>query len=186
MQIPTDLSKYDNSGFDAGAGQLKRGLWFVVNACFFISYNPFNSLKLFLLRLFGAEVGTGVVIKPGVNIKYPWKLNIGNYVWIGEKVWIDNLDRVEIGNSVCISQGAMLLCGNHDYKKSTFDLITGKIILEDGVWIGAKAIVCPGVTCFFHSVLTVNSVASKNMESNSVYTGNPAIKIKDRSVSNSA
>jgi len=180
MQSPADLSKYDNSDYDPGAGKLKRALWYLVNTCFFISYNPFNGLKLFLLRLFGAEAGRGVVVKPGVNIKYPWKLRLGTNVWIGEKVWIDNLAQVEIGNNVCISQGALLLCGNHDYKKTTFDLITGAITLEDGVWIGARAVVCPGVTCYSHAVLTVNSVATKNLEKDTIYSGNPAIAIRNR------
>ena len=107
---------------------------------------------------------TGVVIKPGVNIKYPWKLEIGNHSWIGEQVWIDNLAGVKIGSNVCLSQGAMLLCGNHNYKKSTFDLIVKDIILEDGVWIGAQSVVCPGVVCNTHTLFSVNSVANKDLE----------------------
>ncbi|MBI2270831.1 MAG: colanic acid biosynthesis acetyltransferase WcaF [Bacteroidetes bacterium] len=182
MQKATDLSKYDNSWYQPGAGALKRALWFFVNACFFVSYNPFNGLKIVLLRLFGAKIGFGVVVKPSVNIKYPWKLTIGNYVWIGEKAWIDNLDQVIIGNNVCISQGAMLLCGNHNYKKSTFDLMTGKITLEAGAWIGARAIVCGGVTCGSHSVLTVNSVAVSNLVAYSINSGNPSQQVKDRTI----
>ena len=93
----------------------------------------------------------------------------------------DNLDDVTIGSHCCISQGALLLCGNHNYKKESFDLMTGKIILEDGVWIGAKAIVCPNVTCHSNSVLSVGSVATKNLEDDSIYQGNPAVKIRSRS-----
>ena len=66
------------------------------------------------------------------------------------------------------------LTGSHDYTKTTFDLIVGKIAVEDGVWIGAKAIVCPGITCESHSVLAVGSVATKNLEAFKVYQGNPA------------
>ena len=109
-------------------------------------------------------------------------MKLGNNVWIGENVWIDNLDMVTIGNNVCISQGAMLICGNHNYRKSTFDLMTNPIILEEGVWIGAKAIVTGGVTAYSHSVLTVNSVISKNMDAYAIYIGNPAIKTKMRSI----
>jgi putative colanic acid biosynthesis acetyltransferase WcaF len=125
-------------------------------------------------------VGKGVIIKPRVNIKYPWKLTIGNQVWIGENVWIDNLGLVSIGNNVCISQGAMLLCGNHNYKKTSFDLMVGDIVLEEGVWIGAHAVVCPGVKCYSHAVLAVKSVATSNLESYSIYQGNPAMKVKAR------
>ena len=96
---------------------------------FFINpLNPSSGLKKFILKLFGAKIGRGVVIKPGVNIKYPWKLFIGDYSWIGEKVWIDNLANVVIGRSVCISQGAMLLTGNHNYAAKEFDLMVLAII----------------------------------------------------------
>ena len=95
-------------------------------------------------------------------------------------MWIDNLDQVSIGNHVCISQGAMLLCGNHDYKKATFDLITGPIVLENGVWIGAKASVAPGVTCASHSVLTMGSIATKDLAAWQIYQGVPAVAKKLR------
>ncbi len=177
----TDLSRFDNSWYKPGAGFVKRTLWYFTNVLFFLNpWNPVSSLKVFLLRLFGAKVGKRVVIKPSVNIKYPWRLTIGDYVWIGEKVWIDNLANVNIGNNVSISQGAMLLCGNHNYKKATFDLITGAIKLEDGVWIGAKSIVTPGITCKSHSILTVNSTATKDLEEYTIYGGNPAKEIRKR------
>jgi putative colanic acid biosynthesis acetyltransferase WcaF len=159
-------------------------LWYFTNMLFFTSrWFPDMGIKVFLLRMFGAKVGVGVVIKPAVNIKYPWRLQIGDYVWIGEEVWIDNLDDVVVGNHVCISQGALLLCGNHNFKKSTFDLLTGKITLDDGVWIGAKAVVCSGVHCKSHSLLTVGSIATRNLDAYTVYQGNPAKPIRVREVS---
>ncbi|MBO9573821.1 MAG: WcaF family extracellular polysaccharide biosynthesis acetyltransferase [Chitinophagaceae bacterium] len=179
----TDLKSYNNSWYkkQIGASSIKRVFWYFINCLFFINpYFPFSSFKILLLRIFGAKIGNGVVVKPSVNVKYPWKLKIGDYSWIGEKVWIDNLSPITIGSNVCISQGAMLLTGNHDYTKTTFDLIIAPIILQDGVWIGAQCVVCPGVTAFSHSVLSVQSVATKDMEQYSIYQGNPAIKIKER------
>ena len=176
--MKTDLSKYKH-----GRKSIKKVLWYFFNALFFTNrLNTINSSKIFLLHLFGAKIGRGVIIKPRVNIKYPWLLEIGDYTWIGESVWIDNITEVKIGNNSCISQGAMLLTGNHDYKKTTFDLILGKIILEDGVWIGARAVVCPGVYCGSHSVLTVSSVVSRNMGPYMIYRGNPAVAIKKREI----
>lgn len=178
----TDLSKYDNSWYYPG-DRLKSIVWYFLNVLFFVSHIvPFSGLKIWLLRLFGAKVGCGVVIKPGVNIKYPWKLVIGDYCWIGEDVWIDNLEQVMIGSNVCISQGAMLLTGNHNYKKSSFDLIVKPISLEDGVWIGAKSVVCPGVTCYFHSVLSVGSIATHDLEASMIYQGNPSQAVRKREV----
>jgi putative colanic acid biosynthesis acetyltransferase WcaF len=156
-------------------------LWYFVNALFLINpLNPVSSLKIWLLRKFGAKVGRGVTVKPNVNIKYPWLLKVGDHVWIGEGVWIDNLTSVTIGDHVCLSQGALLLTGNHNYKKNTFDLITGPITLEDGVWIGAKSVVCPGVRCSSHSVLAVGSVAAKDLKPYFIYQGNPAAPVRER------
>lgn len=177
--IKTNLASFSNPWYQPGPAW-KRVVWFVVNAVFFHSWFPLSSVKTFILRLFGASVGKGVVIKPRVNIKYPWKLKIGNHVWIGEDVWIDNLGEVEIQDHVCLSQGAMLLCGNHNYKLSTFDLMVGNILLEEGVWIGAHAVVCPGITAHSHAVLSVNSVATTNLDAYTIYQGNPATKQKER------
>lgn len=177
----TDLSSYDNSWFSPKAGWIKRTFWYYTNQLIFNhGLFPISSFKIIILKLFGAKMGNGVTIKPSVNIKYPWLLKVGDHVWIGENVWIDNLTSVEIGNNVCLSQGAMLLTGNHNYKLSTFDLIVKEIILEDGVWIGARSMVCPGITCFAHSILSVNSVATGNLDSYGIYQGNPAVKIKNR------
>ena len=176
----TDLSKFDNSWYNSGS-LFKRGLWFFVNASVMQNrMNPFSRVRVFFLKIFGAKVGVGLVIKPNVNIKYPWKLEIGNNVWIGEQVWIDNLGEVKIGNNVCLSQGAMLLCGNHNYKKVEFDLVVREINLEEGVWIGAHSVVCPGVSCKSHSILAVNSVAVQTLEPYTIYQGNPAKELRKR------
>ena len=180
--MTTDLSAYNNKWYNPGSS-LKRACWFLVSGIFFRSrFFPFYGIKISLLEIFGAEIGKGVIIKPGVHIKYPWLLKLGNYCWIGENVWIDNLGMVEIGNHVCVSQGALLLTGNHDYSKTTFDLMVKPIVLEDGVWIGAKAVVCPGVTCHSHAVLTVGAVATQSLEAYAVYQGNPCVKIKNRKI----
>jgi len=177
----TNLSEYNNSPYHPGGNASKRILWYYLNALIFKTYLlPFNGLKVFILRLFGAKVGKNITIKPGVNIKYPWHLTIGDQVWIGENVWIDSLVPVLIGNNVCISQGAILLTGSHNYKKTTFDLITGSIVLEDGVWVGAGAIINGGISAGTHSVLTSGSVANKNLEAYFIYQGNPAVKIRQR------
>jgi putative colanic acid biosynthesis acetyltransferase WcaF len=174
------LNKFDNSWYKP-ANKLKIILWYFVNMFIFKTMLPIpSSIKVKILKIFGAKVENGVVIKPNVSIKYPWFLSVGDNCWIGEDVWIDNLAFVRIGNNVCLSQGSYLLTGSHDYKKEAFDLILGEITLEDGVWIGAKAIVCPGVTSHSHSVLAVGSVATSDLESYGIYQGNPAVKKRER------
>lgn len=183
MAAKTDLSSYKNNNYNTSAGWLKRILWFYVNALLFkTSLFPSSALKVFMLKLFGAKMGKGIVLRHQLNIKYPWFLTVGNFSWIGEGVWIDNLVEVKIGSNVCLSQGAMLQTGNHNFSKTTFDLITGEIVLADGVWIGAKAMVCPAVFADEHSVLTAGSIATKDLEAYFVYQGNPAVKIKKREI----
>lgn len=186
MKRTTDLSAYNNDWYKntIGASGFRQAAWYIVNVLFFLNpLNPVSGLKRTLLRWFGAKIGKGVVLKPAINIKYPWKLSVGDYSWIGEKVWIDNLAPVTIGKNVCLSQGAMLLTGNHNFSRSNFDLMVAGITLEDGVWIGAQALVCPGVHCATHAVLTARSVATKELEAYTINQGNPAVVVKQRVIS---
>lgn len=179
----TSLRAYNNSWYHPGACWAKRFAWYFCNALVFEgSLFPQSALKVRLLRLFGAKIGKRVTIKPNVNIKFPWKLVIGDDTWIGEKVWIDNLADVHIGSNVCISQGAMLLCGNHDYGKPTFDLIVKPITIEDGAWIAARAMVSQGVTIRSHAVLSIGSITSKDLDAYTIYRGNPAVEVGKREI----
>src|SRR5574344_438632 len=182
-QGKVDLNSFTIGNFDKGAGKLKQTAWYFVNAlCVRASWNPFIGIKIALLRAFGAKIGKGLVIKNKVCIKFPWKITIGDNVWLGENSWIDNLDYVTIGNNVCISQKALLLTGNHDYTQSSMPYRNAPVVVEDGAWIGADAIVCPGVIVAMNTVLTVGSVVAKNTETNGLYQGNPAVKIRERNI----
>lgn len=177
------LNSFKNSWYQPGKGLLIRLVWYFINILFFI--NPLilsGAIKVTLLRIFGAKVGRGVVIKPNVNIKYPWRLTIGNYCWIGERVWIDNLADVVIGEHVCLSQGAMLLTGNHNYKSTAFDLMLGEIILEKGSWVGAQSMVAPGTIVRSHAVLSAGSIGKGELQPYTIYAGNPAVAVRERKI----
>ena len=179
-----DLGKFTTGNFDKGAGFFKITLWYFVNALFVrASWNPFMGLKIFLLRAFGAKIGKGLIIKNEVRIKFPWKLTIGDNVWLGERCWIDNLDYVTIGNNVCVSQDALLITGNHDYTLFNMPYRNAPIVLYDGCWIGARAVVGPGVVVNKNTILTLGSVATKNLDCDSVYQGVPAVCIRKRTLS---
>ncbi len=173
--------KFNTKDYSIDASAFKIASWYFVSTLFFRSgIIPFSTILVAILKMYGAKIGKDVRVKPYTNIKYPWKLIVGDHTWIGEHCWIENLAMVTLGSNVCLSQGSMLLTGNHDYKKVSFDLITQPIIIEDGVWIGAKAMVCPGIHAASHAILSVSSVATKNMDAYSIYQGNPAVKVRDR------
>jgi putative colanic acid biosynthesis acetyltransferase WcaF len=181
--MSVDLSSFSNPSFSHGKSVVVRMLWMLVSRLFFNTWVPYPStFKAIILKVFGAKVGKGLVIRTHVRIKQPWRLSIGDHVWIGESVWIDNLVQVAIASNVCLSQGAFLLTGNHDYKSTSFDLITGEIHLESGVWIGAKAIVGPGVRCKSHSVLAAGSTTFKELEAYKIFQGNPAEVKRERKI----
>lgn len=176
-----DLSKYNYKTYHTGGNAVKRILWYYVNAFFFkSSLFPFYGFKRSLLKLFGAKIGRNVEFKPCVNIKYPWHLDLGDYVWIGEDAWIDCLVPVVIKSNVVLSQGSIILTGNHDYKTPHFNLVTGSVIIQEGAWIGAGAIINQGITVGSHAVLTSGSVATNNLDPYGIYQGNPAKKIRER------
>lgn len=176
------VKNFDTKDFNIGASFLKQTAWYFTSCLLFRSgILPFSSVLVVILKCFGAKIGKQVRIKPFIYIKYPWKLTIGDYSWLAE-CFIENLDYVTIGKNCCISQNVVLMTGNHNYKKTTFDLFTQPIILEEGVWIGASALVSPGVTCNSHSVLTMGSVATKNLDAYGIYQGVPAKLVKNRKI----
>jgi len=178
-----DLSTYSAARFDREAGRVKEAAWLVVNlVLFWLCPLKCSALKAAVLRWFGAEVGRGVVFKPGVKITFPWKLKLGDHVWLGEDCWLLNLAPITIAGHVCISQRAFLCTGNHDYTSPSFDLMTAPIHVEAGAWIGAAALVAPGVNAGSHAVLTAGSVATRDLEPFGIYQGNPAQRVGERHV----
>lgn len=175
------LKDFSNPEFKRGRPWFVEGIWIVLQALFVSSWIPGSFHRNWLLRLFGAQIGKGICIKPGLKVKFPWRLEIGDYTWIGEDVWIDNLAFVRIGSNCCVSQGVYLCTGSHDWSKETFDLITNPITLDDGVWVSAKAVIGPGVSLEEGSILTLGSVATaKKLDEWTVYQGSPAVPIKKR------
>lgn len=178
------LKFYSNPAFLRGRSRLVEMLWLIAQWLLVNSWLPGAAHRRFLLRLFGAKIGKGGDIKPGVRVKFPWRLEIGDYSWIGEDVWIDNLALVRLGNNCCLSQGAFLCTGSHDWKSATFDLVTRPIFIEDGAWIAACASVGPGVTVGEGAILTLGSSATSDLAPWGIYQGNPARRIRQRQFEN--
>ena len=153
-------------------------LWILVFRPIVNSFIPGSEWRKLILKGFGAQIGKSVKFNPGLKIKMPWKLLIGDYCWIGEETWIDNIASVRISENVCISQGVYLCTGNHNFKKSSFDLTCEPISIESNVWIGAKSIIGPGYRIGSGSVITIGSIIKENIPKNSLFKNNKCMKLK--------
>jgi putative colanic acid biosynthesis acetyltransferase WcaF len=181
--MPVDHRWFSSRDYSPGRPFVVRALWIVVEALVFL--NPAVTsyrLKRQTLRAFGADIGTRVVIKPGVHVKHPWRLSVGDDSWIGERAWIDNLAFVSIGRSCCISQGAYLCTGNHDWSDPGMGLFAHGITLEDGAWVGAFARLAPGVVIGRDAILVMGAVMTENAAPRMVYAGNPASVRRERAL----
>ncbi|HLK62883.1 MAG TPA: WcaF family extracellular polysaccharide biosynthesis acetyltransferase [Bryobacteraceae bacterium] len=178
-----DLSAFHNEWYRPGRSRLVQAAWFFLGSPLVrFPLLPLSGARLAVLRLFGARIGRGVVIKPGVRVKYPWLLTTGDHCWIGEDCWIDNLAEVTLGSDVCISQGAYLCCGNHDWSDPAFGLLVGKISVADGAWIGARAVVGPGSIVGECAVVTAGSVVTRRVPAFEIHGGNPAVFLRNRQI----
>jgi putative colanic acid biosynthesis acetyltransferase WcaF len=175
------LDRYTTGNYTPGASLWRQVLWYFLGEPLFRSHwIPFSSFKVWLLRCFGASVGQQVRIKPSVRVKFPWRLTIGDHVWIGEGAWLDNLAPIILDSQVCVSQNVYLCTGNHDWKDPTFSLLPAAIHVEQDSWLAAGSMVGPGVTVGQGAVLCLGSVANSSLEPMTIYRGNPALPIKKR------
>ncbi len=180
--LTVDLSKYKNPPWhDKERSFVTRAVWHILNAVFLQNpLNPSSKVKIVLLRAFGAKVGKGVLLKPAINIKSPWRVEIGDYSMIGERAWLDSVAPIRIGANVVVSQDAYLCTGNHDWTDPAFGLIEAPLVIEDGAWVGARATILPGARVASHAIISGGSVLSKETEPYMIYAGNPALPVKKR------
>ncbi len=141
-----DLGGFTGAGYDKGRSAIVQVLWLLFSTVLTRHWWCPLRVRIAVLRSFGATIGTNVLIRHDIKIHWPWKLEIGDNTWVGEGVWILNLEPVRIGSDTCISQGAMLCTGSHDRKNRTFEFDNQPIDVGDGVWIAARAMVLRGVS----------------------------------------
>lgn len=182
-----DLSVPDNRELIRGAPFPVEAAWYFIGLpllrCSLITSSAF---RRWLLRLFGAKIGRRVHIKPGLRVKFPWYLEVGDYTWLGEDLWIDNLAQVTIAPHCCLSQGAYLCTGNHDWSSTNMRLFRRPIRCERGSWVGARCVVCPGVTLGPGAIAAAGSVIVRDIPAMEVHAGNPARFVRRRELRHNA
>ncbi|WP_019505446.1 hormogonium polysaccharide biosynthesis acetyltransferase HpsU [Pleurocapsa sp. PCC 7319] len=169
-----DLSSYNLSNFNLGKPKWFVMVWWLIQALLFpLSLHNHNNFRCFILRLFGAKIGKDVVIRPTARITYPWKVDIGNYTWIGDDVVFYSLDQIKIGSHCVISQKSYLCTGSHNIEDKSFSLITAPISIGNGTWIATDCFVAPGISVGSNSVIGARSSVMKSIPARQVAWGSP-------------
>ena len=169
-----DLSKYDQSDFERGRPKWFIFLWWLCEGFLFpLTPHNLNGLRCGLLRLFGAKIGKGVVIRSSVRVLYPWKVEIGDYTWLGDQVFLYSLDTIKIGSHTIISQKSYLCTGTHDVQDVNFGLITAPIKIGNGVWIATDCFIAPGVKIGANTIIGARSTVLKSVAEEKVAWGTP-------------
>ena len=178
-QIRLDL--FDNSGFDRGRPRWVEALWILVKCFFFVTPLPWpNGLKRMLLRTFGASVGKGVIIRPGVSVHFPWRLKVGNHCWIGDSTVLLNIAPITFEDHVALAHEVYIAAGGHDIRSATMAGRHAPVLVKTGTWIASRAFVGPGVTIHERVVVGAGAVVMKDVGPDVVVAGNPAKVIRPR------
>lgn len=167
-------------GFRGRPAYIVQLWWLVQSLLFKPSPQVFYGWRRFLLRVFGAKIGKGVIIRPSVEVTYPWKISVGDYSWIGDNAVLYSLGEIEIGTNVVVSQKCYLCTGNHDYTNSDFQIFSEKIKIESECWLATDVFVGPGVTIGRAAVVGARSSLFKSVEGGFIYAGNPLRVIRRR------
>lgn len=156
-------------------------LWWLIQGTLF-KWSPqfMYGWRRWLLRLFGAKIGKGVLIRPTVKVTYPWKVSIGDFAWVGDDVVLYSLGEIEIGANAVISQRSYLCAASHDYTQTNFPIYVKKVCIGSEAWLATDVFVAPGVTIGHKAVIGARSSVFTNMPEDMVCFGSPAKPIKLR------
>ncbi len=176
-----DLGRFSlPDGFRGRPAWFVQLWWLVQSVLFATSPQVLYGWRRFLLRLFGADVGRNVLIRPSVRVTYPWKVSIGDNAWIGDDVELYSLGPIKIGSNAVISQGSYLCAGTHDHNAIAFDIVASTVTVESQAWVAAQAFIAPGVTIGRGAVVGARAVVLADVPPLAVAVGHPAKVVKQR------
>lgn len=185
IDAPINLSKASNGVFTMGRSKIWIGLWILAE--FIFVSNPLqlsSALRISVLRAFGATIGYGVIARPRLRVKFPWRLTIGDRCWIGEGVWIHNQGQLTIGHDTVISQESFVTTGSHELSQ-TMDLVVRPVTIGNGVWITSRCMVLQGVSVGDNAVVLPGGVVTRSLDPQAIYGGIPATFIRRREMTTS-
>ncbi|WP_104063721.1 WcaF family extracellular polysaccharide biosynthesis acetyltransferase [Arthrobacter sp. 4R501] len=181
-----DLSRFSGQGLDRGRSRLVEILWWIAKLSIVQTRAPWpSSVRRAVLRLFGANIGQGFYIRPSVNVHFPWKLTIGDNVWIGEGCTILNLEPIVIRSNTAIAHEVYITSGGHDISSRDFAYENKPVLIESGVWLGTRSFVGAGVTVHRGAVVAAGAVVVKDVPEWAIVGGTPARVIGTRKMERS-
>ncbi|SCB26868.1 putative colanic acid biosynthesis acetyltransferase WcaF [Bradyrhizobium shewense] len=170
-----DLSRSKAPPGFRGRSGLTVLLWQTVQQTLFAwSPQPAYGWRRWLLRLFGAEVGKGVLVRPTARVTYPWKVKLGNYCWIGDNAELYSLGPITIGDNAVVSQRSYICAATHDYKDIKFPLVAVPVVVEREAWIAADCFIAPGVTIGIGAIVGARTTVLRDVEARAIVAGHPA------------
>ncbi len=172
------LSNFGSGARRSGRESLVFLSWFLLGTFLVKSFFSPNFVKRRVLIIFGARIGARVVLRRGLNVHFPWNLDIGDDCWIGENVWFISHERIKIGSNVCISQRSIICSGSHDYRSASLEYAHKPVEIKDGAWICLDAKVLPGVTIGECSVVSSGEIARKSLPDYSMLVGGQVRQIE--------
>lgn len=176
-----DLSRFATPPGFRGRSGITVLIWQVVQQTLFAwSPQPAYGWRRWLLRMFGARVGRGVLVRPTARITYPWKVELRDYCWIGDQAEIYSLGPISIGENAVVSQRSYLCAATHDYNDITFPLVANQIVVEREAWIATDCFIAPGVTIGAGTIVGARSTVLKSVAAASIVAGHPARLVGQR------
>ncbi|EIG58452.1 WcaF family extracellular polysaccharide biosynthesis acetyltransferase [Bradyrhizobium sp. WSM1253] len=170
-----DLSRFRTPPEFRGRSWLTVLVWQTIQQTLFAwSPQPAFFWRRWLLRLFGAEVGRGVLIRPTARVTYPWKVRFGNHCWVGDHAEIYSLGHITIGDNAVISQRSYICAATHNYQDITFPLVADPVIIEREAWIATDCFIAPGVTVGAGAIVAARSTVLRNVDPGTIVAGHPA------------
>lgn len=167
-------------GFRGRSAFVTQLWWLVQGTLFGLSPQFMFGWRRWLLKLFGAKIGRGVLIRPSVKVTYPWKVRIGDSAWIGDNVVLYSLGEIEIGDNAVVSQRSYLCSASHDYTQTDFPIYDQKICIGAQAWLATDVFVAPGVSIGAGAVVGARSSVFHDLPAMTVCIGTPAKFIKTR------
>lgn len=170
-----DLSTFAVAHGWRGRSAAIVAMWQLVQATVFAWSPQFAyAWRRWLLRLFGAEVGKGVLIRQTARVTYPWKARFGEHCWIGDHAEIYSLDRISVGAHSVISQRCYLCAGTHSHDCISFPLLGKPITIGEEVWIATDSFIAPGVQVGDGAIVASRSTVLSDVPPRAIVAGCPA------------